>query len=200
MSLFATCPVCRMPEGSKFIEPGECMSLMRVRDCPRKERAQHADEMAKKDQRIEDLEAEIRALRQGQIPGTEMKGETMSAPTPRTDQIDQWLREIAPDCGDNSCMFGGRGKGGMRTNGGCRCFKDLSQAKRIYVERLFLALSKRPEGQARTTDEFKCPKCNSPYFSSSPRPDGTRRRYCKGWPTGYDRDYHPCSAKYREPE
>ena len=28
------------------------------------------------------------------------------------------------DCGDNSCLFGGKGKGGMRTNGGCRCFKD----------------------------------------------------------------------------
>ena len=25
------------------------------------------------------------------------------------------------DCGDNSCLFGGRSKGGMRTNGGCRC-------------------------------------------------------------------------------
>lgn len=48
----------------------------------------------------------------------------------------KWLRENAPDCGDNSCLFGGRGKGGMRTNGGCRCFKDLPTAKRIYVERL----------------------------------------------------------------
>lgn len=34
----------------------------------------------------------------------------------------------------------GRDKGGMRTNGGCRCFKDLPTAKRIYVERLFMAL------------------------------------------------------------
>lgn len=30
------------------------------------------------------------------------------------------------DCGDNSCMFYGRGKGGMRTNGGCRCYQNLS--------------------------------------------------------------------------
>jgi hypothetical protein len=51
-----------------------------------------------------------------------------------------WLHENAPDCGDNSCMFGGRGKGGMRTNGGCRCFRDLSTLKRIYVERLYSAL------------------------------------------------------------
>ena len=56
----------------------------------------------------------------------------------------EWLKANAPDCGDNSCVFGGRGKGGMRTNGGCRCFKDLPGPKRIYVERLFSAL--RPEG------------------------------------------------------
>lgn len=54
-----------------------------------------------------------------------------------TEPVATWLRENAPDCGDNSCLFGGRGKGGMRTNGGCRCFKDLPTAKRIYVERLF---------------------------------------------------------------
>ncbi len=34
------------------------------------------------------------------------------------------------DCGDNSCRFGGEGKGGMRTNGGCRCLSGLpSQLK-----------------------------------------------------------------------
>ena len=32
--------------------------------------------------------------------------------------------EEYPDCGDNSCMFGALEKrGGMRTNGGCRCFE-----------------------------------------------------------------------------
>lgn len=51
-----------------------------------------------------------------------------------------WLMENAPDCGDNSCLFGGQGKGGMRTNGGCRCFKDLPTARRVYVERLYTAL------------------------------------------------------------
>lgn len=33
------------------------------------------------------------------------------------------LRELGTlDCGDNSCRFA-TVKGGMRTNGGCRCFK-----------------------------------------------------------------------------
>lgn len=59
----------------------------------------------------------------------------------RDDKLDEWLRQNTPDCGDNSCLFGGRGKGGMRTNGGCRCFKDLPTAKRIYVERLYAAQS-----------------------------------------------------------
>lgn len=68
--------------------------------------------------------------------------------------LTDWLRENAPDCGDNSCLFGGRGKGGMRTNGGCRCFKDLPTAKRIYVERLFAAISGTPSAMAaRTTAE-----------------------------------------------
>lgn len=66
------------------------------------------------------------------------------APTDRpSTPLVEWLRENAPDCGDNSCLFGGRGKGGMRTNGGCRCFKDLPTAKRIYVERLYAALSEK---------------------------------------------------------
>jgi hypothetical protein len=52
--------------------------------------------------------------------------------------LDEWLTKNAPDCGDNSCMFGGRGKGGMRTNGGCRCLKSApKQTTRIYFERLY---------------------------------------------------------------
>jgi hypothetical protein len=54
--------------------------------------------------------------------------------------LQEWLLKTAPDCGDNSCLFGGRGKGGMRTNGGCRCYRDLPAVKRIYVERLYAAL------------------------------------------------------------
>ena len=58
--------------------------------------------------------------------------------------VTEWLIANAPDCGDNSCLFGGQGKGGMRTNGGCRCFKDLPTGKRIYVERLASALRSAP--------------------------------------------------------
>ena len=59
--------------------------------------------------------------------------------------LQDWLREHAPDCGDNSCLFGGRGKGGMRTNGGCRCYKDVRpDMRRIYIERMQAALSAVP--------------------------------------------------------
>lgn len=33
------------------------------------------------------------------------------------------------DCGDNSCVFAWK-KGGMRTNGGCRCLQDLPHDQR----------------------------------------------------------------------
>lgn len=39
-----------------------------------------------------------------------------------------------PDCSDNSCYFKGRGSGGMRTNGGCRCLNNPDG--RIYVRKL----------------------------------------------------------------
>jgi hypothetical protein len=32
--------------------------------------------------------------------------------------------QLPSDCGDNSCIFATR-KGGMRTNGGCRCAKTM---------------------------------------------------------------------------
>lgn len=32
--------------------------------------------------------------------------------------------DVALDCGDNSCVFAVR-KGGMRTNGGCRCLRNM---------------------------------------------------------------------------
>ena len=34
-------------------------------------------------------------------------------------------REQDLDCGSNSCRFGGRYKGGMRTNGRCTCIENL---------------------------------------------------------------------------
>lgn len=38
------------------------------------------------------------------------------------------------DCGDNSCRFA-RGKGGMRTNGGCRCTENLFGFKSVIAGR-----------------------------------------------------------------
>lgn len=35
------------------------------------------------------------------------------------------LDTLAPDCGDNSCAFAVQ-RGGMRTNGGCRCLSGRS--------------------------------------------------------------------------
>ena len=36
------------------------------------------------------------------------------------------MSDREPGCGDNSCIFSSiRPNGGMRTNGGCRCFKNL---------------------------------------------------------------------------
>lgn len=35
------------------------------------------------------------------------------------------------DCGDNSCYFA-KDKGGMRTNGGCRCFSNAGFNRSLY--------------------------------------------------------------------
>lgn len=37
-----------------------------------------------------------------------------------------------PDCGDNSCYFA-TSKGGMRTNGGCRCFSKAGFSKGMHA-------------------------------------------------------------------
>lgn len=67
-------------------------------------------------------------------------------------KLTDWLRDNAPDCGDNSCLFGGRGKGGMRTNGGCRCYKDVRpDMRRIYIERMQAALPERPDSSKEKT-------------------------------------------------
>lgn len=44
----------------------------------------------------------------------------------RTDFNIALQRLAKSDCGDNSCIFAGKGKGGMRTNGGCRCYQMLT--------------------------------------------------------------------------
>ena len=45
------------------------------------------------------------------------------------------------DCGDSSCLFA-KNKRGMRTNGGCRCFRDLPTTKRMFVHKIFNTLKK----------------------------------------------------------
>ena len=45
------------------------------------------------------------------------------------------VQNLNIDCGDNSCMYAKK-KGGMRTNGGCRCFQDFRGMARINIERV----------------------------------------------------------------
>lgn len=47
-------------------------------------------------------------------------------PNTYKDSIHWYLKNLTNelDCGDSSCYW--KKTGGMRTNGGCRCFKDLS--------------------------------------------------------------------------
>jgi len=43
--------------------------------------------------------------------------------------ISMILKRLAQsDCGDTSCWFAGRGKCGIRTNGGCRCIEKYATA------------------------------------------------------------------------
>ena len=60
------------------------------------------------------------------------------------------------DCGDNSCAFEGRSRGGMRTNGGCCCLKDLDFDKRMramgYIRDLEAELA---EAQARLVEMYE---------------------------------------------
>lgn len=42
--------------------------------------------------------------------------------------IRSMLQRLAQsDCGSSSCQYAGRGKGGMRTNGGCMCFDNCTE-------------------------------------------------------------------------
>ncbi len=48
------------------------------------------------------------------------------------------------------------------------------------------------------TNNFKCPVCSSPYFGPIFEKGQHVGRYCKGWPTGYDRSYHSCKGSHEE--
>ncbi len=50
------------------------------------------------------------------------------------------------DCGDNSCLFAER-KGGMRTNGGCRCLDELPADRRRVATAHILALGAEVQRQ-----------------------------------------------------
>lgn len=59
---------------------------------------------------------------------------------PTREQLDSLKNLLPLDCGDNSCQFAPK-KGGMRTNGGCRCVTDLKPfSKRLAVTRALQAL------------------------------------------------------------
>ena len=40
------------------------------------------------------------------------------------------------DCGDNSCRFA-QNKGGMRTNGGCVCLRDIDKSVRLEIHKIW---------------------------------------------------------------
>lgn len=52
---------------------------------------------------------------------------------PPIEELKKRLDEISPDCGDNSCRFAVK-RGGMRTNGGCRCTTDRSLRSSPKIE------------------------------------------------------------------
>jgi hypothetical protein len=59
--------------------------------------------------------------------------------TPADNYIERVKKErqdLIPDCGDNSCDFKGRGSGGMRTNGGCRCVRQRTPDAARYIRML----------------------------------------------------------------
>jgi hypothetical protein len=58
------------------------------------------------------------------------------------------------DCGDNSCLFA-TNKGGMRTNGGCRCIPPGNAKLSIKVQEILNASNAKDAEIARLTKENK---------------------------------------------
>ena len=54
--------------------------------------------------------------------------------------VEERLERYAVDCGDNSCRFAPK-KGGMRTNGGCRCLSTRSFMQLQPIKKLAVAQS-----------------------------------------------------------
>jgi hypothetical protein len=60
------------------------------------------------------------------------------------------------DCGDNSCRFAPRARrGGLRTNGGCRCFHPESETGRTLVRVLLEEMRSWNDATSRDTREVK---------------------------------------------
>ena len=60
-------------------------------------------------------------------------------------KVGRWV--MPPDCGDNGCYFA-KDKGGMRTNGGCRCLSNAGFSKGVHAsvrEMLLEVLKNRQE-------------------------------------------------------
>ena len=57
----------------------------------------------------------------------------------------QWLVDSAIhklDCGDNSCKYASQ-RGGMRTNGGCRCSRNNGKDVEFFLSQNYHAALKR---------------------------------------------------------
>lgn len=51
------------------------------------------------------------------------------------------------DCGDNSCRFAKK-KGGMRTNGGCRCLENFGKVHSSTIKRFVMRCKAVVESEA----------------------------------------------------
>ena len=87
----------------------------------------------------------------------------------KLDEMEKRANAAAPpDCGDNSCWFA-TAKGGMRTNGGCRCYDrsdlagrryaTLMHASRTDIPKLIAALRRAVEG----LEKYRCSNCDRGY-------------------------------------
>ena len=59
------------------------------------------------------------------------------------DELIKALSEL--DCGDTSCLFASK-KGGMRTNGGCRCLRNVLTTKfQLAIKKIWWQHKKESE-------------------------------------------------------
>ena len=73
-------------------------------------------------------------------PSWYQKVAAQEAEAEKENLLNQALNE-SPDCGDNSCRYAVT-KGGMRTNGGCRCMRNHPEKVARFAALAVMALSK----------------------------------------------------------